>query len=335
MKAIVLKQFGGTEHFALEEVPTPEAGGNLVLIRIKAIAFNPIDYQMRRGLGEAKLLQSPILGREFAGVVADPGGSSFNKGDAVYAYSGSLGSNGTYAEYISLPSGLLAPMPPNLDFTVAAAVPMVSLTALQCLGRMQAGGEETVFIAGGAGGVGSVLIQLLKLNGAKNIVTTAGSEESRQSLLALGLPDSAIIDYRTQDLYGRVLDANGGRPFDHCVDIVGGAMSELCSRLLAVFGSYYDIAFLGTNAAREALFDKAATIHNVANYAYAAGEDPESYNVYSGMLRYLSGLLQSGKLQPPSVLNLGSFSVATVAEAHRMMEENRTNGRKLVMEVGA
>ena len=70
MKAIVLKGFGGTDKFRLEELPTPAVDNTgMVLVKIRATAFNPIDFQMRRGDAESKRMKSPILGREFSGVV--------------------------------------------------------------------------------------------------------------------------------------------------------------------------------------------------------------------------------------------------------------------------
>ncbi|HVG14022.1 MAG TPA: hypothetical protein VM935_03640, partial [Chitinophagaceae bacterium] len=110
MQAIVLTGFGGIENFELRTVPLPHGKAENLLVRIKAVSFNPVDYQMRQGLSEKKLLQSPILGREFAGNVV--GGNcteyGFEKNQAVYGYAGSLGSNGTYAEYISLPASVVA-----------------------------------------------------------------------------------------------------------------------------------------------------------------------------------------------------------------------------------
>lgn len=104
-------------------------------MKIIASGFNPIDYQMR----ENKRLHSPVLGREFSGVVTSIGKSvkDFKPGDAVFCGSGSMGSNGTYAEYISVPESIVALKPDSISFQQAAALPFVGLTALQCLHRMK------------------------------------------------------------------------------------------------------------------------------------------------------------------------------------------------------
>ncbi|RYD58661.1 MAG: NADP-dependent oxidoreductase [Sphingobacteriales bacterium] len=331
MKAVVLKDFGGTDQFMLEDIAVPGNPPGNVLIRIKATAFNPIDYQMRLGLGESKLLKSPVLGRELAGIVADAGNSTFSNGDNVYAYVGSLGSNGTYTEYVSIPQQMVARMPKGISYTEAAAIPMVSLTALQCAERMQIGSKDSVLIAGGAGGVGLVLIQLLRISGLNNIVSFAGNEQSKQALRKLGLADEQILDYRQPQPASLAISANEGKYYDYCIDIVGGTMSDICSEVLKVNGNYADVAFLGSPQSKGVLFDIAANIYNIANYAYAA--EPHMLHHYGDKLTYLTQLIDDGSLRPPQVLCVGGLSVAAVSEAHRMLEENKAMGRKLVMEV--
>lgn len=334
MQAIVLKDFGGTDLFELQNLPMPAIGEGEVLIEIKASAFNPIDYQMRMGLGESKLLKSQILGREFSGRVVDPGNSTFRIGEDVYAYCGSLGSNGAYASHIALPEELVAPMPKELDFIQAAAVPMVALIALQCFERLHISPQETVFIAGGAGGVGFILVQLLLHSGVKQIVTTAGNDKSRQALQRLGLPDKAIVDYRQDDLTGKLIMTNNGQFFDCCIDIVGGKMSEVCSGVMKINGKFADISALTTTDCRNRLFDKAATVYNIANYALAALANKTGLSYYGEKLAHITRLFSEGKIVLPEVVNIGGLDTSTVAEAHHILENNAANGRKLVMEIG-
>ncbi|HEX2535534.1 MAG TPA: alcohol dehydrogenase catalytic domain-containing protein, partial [Chitinophagaceae bacterium] len=243
MHAITLQGFGGVENFRLEQVPLPSAQDGNILVQIKAVAFNPIDYQIRQGLGERKLLHSPILGREFAGIITggDLRATGFQKGDSVYGYAGSLGSNGTYAEYISVPAAVLAKIPDGLSFETAAAVPMAGLTALQCVTRLQVPAQASVFVAGGSGGVGAWVLKLLRPAGVERLVTTAGGAASRAALRRLGLGDGQIVDYREPQWVQSALSANDGAPYPYCIDAVGGALSEACARLLSIHGSYADI----------------------------------------------------------------------------------------------
>jgi NADPH:quinone reductase-like Zn-dependent oxidoreductase len=167
MKAVILRDFGGVENFEWAEVPKPVVQASQVLVKIKAAAFNPIDYQMRRGDSEKKLLKSAILGRELSGIVegVGEGVERFAPGDMVAAYVSSLASNGTYAEYISIPQQLVAKMPAGLSFEQAASLPLVGLTALQCVERLHLHPKDRVFVSGGAGGVGTILLQLLAIGG--------------------------------------------------------------------------------------------------------------------------------------------------------------------------
>ena len=335
MKAVVLKQFGGTENLALEEIAAPSLTPNAVRVRIKAAAFNPIDYQMRRGGSERKLLQTAVLGREMAGVVAETGDDAtapFAVGERVYAYVSSFSSNGAYAEETVVPAALLARVPANLSFAEAAAIPLVGLTAWQTVERCAIAPDDAVFVAGGAGGVGSMLVRLLKLRGVEKIWTTAGSDESRRRLRAYGLDDAQIFDYRDENLAEHLIGAARGR-FDFCLDTVGGSLSEIAARIVKVAGVYADIANLGTGEARELLFDKACTILNIANYAFGLDGDAERLRYYGVSLERLSALLESGALAPTPVEIVGGLSAETVARAHDLMERNATRGRKLVMTV--
>jgi NADPH2:quinone reductase len=335
MKAIVLNKFGATDNFIERtDLPIPVPGDHEVLIRIKAAGFNPIDYQMRLGKNEKKKMISPILGREFSGIIVKTGknASKFKKGMAVFAASGSMGSNGTYAEYICVPEDILASKPANLTFEEAAAVPVGNLTALQTYKRLKAAHEDTLFIAGAAGGVGLALIKLLLYQGISKLVVTAGNDESRQYLIAAGLSTEQIIDYNATDLTAKIIAANKEVSFSHCVDLVGGKLSELCAELLITNGTYVDITALTSPKAREILFDKGANILNISNFAYALNGDK---NYYGNNLQQIAGLLESGAVSPPQVYLVGELEIATVEKAHRVLESNLSKGKKLVMRIPA
>ncbi len=154
MKAVILNK-----NFKLEDGFTekPQPKTHEVLIRIKASGFNPIDYQMLENELERKLVSSPILGRELSGIVVEKGAdvTQFNIGDEVFCGSGSMGSNGTYAEYIAVPEAIVALKPENISFEQAASIPSAGLTSLQIFNRLQLQPEQTLLITGAAGGVGS------------------------------------------------------------------------------------------------------------------------------------------------------------------------------------
>ncbi|MEI3800274.1 MULTISPECIES: quinone oxidoreductase family protein [unclassified Chitinophaga] len=330
MQAIILNDFGGVENFSMTTMPIPEPGDDAVLVQIAAAAFNPIDYQIRQGATERKRMHSPVLGREFSGVVVKTGKAvtQFSPGDAVMAASGSMGSNGTYAEYISVPQDILVHKPAGISFATAAAIPTASLTALQCLNRLGLSPEAPVFISGAAGGVGLVLAKLLLHAGFTQLLATAGSEESTQQLVSAGLSVSQIINYRQPGLLQAILHQREGKMFDACIDLVGGTMSELSAALLTTNSIYQDVTALTTAAARETLFNKGAVIMNISNYAYSL---TGNFKYYGDGLRQITKLLETGALAPSSVWITGGFSVDTVQRSHQLLELNQSKGRKLVM----
>ncbi|WP_160714105.1 quinone oxidoreductase family protein [Chitinophaga solisilvae] len=330
MQAIVLEGFGEVDQFRQTTLPRPVPKDHELLIQIRAAAFNPIDYQMRQGRRESAHMHSPVLGRELAGTVVETGRhtTGFLPGDAVIAAAGSKGSNGTYAEYIALDYRMVAHMPAGISFETAAAVPTAGLTAWQAFSRMNVQPGESVFITGGAGGVGSVLIKLLRAHGTSFIMSTAGNEHSVAALIAAGLSPREIISYKQEQLEEKIMAIRGQQPFDWAVDIAGGSISATAAAVLGVNKGYADITFLSTPRTRELLFDKGCFILNISNYAYAADN---RLGWYGQTLQHMTSLLQAGVITPPAVHITGKLSAAAVRQAHMMMEANQTNGRKLVM----
>lgn len=335
MKAIILNKFGGTENFEVKEVEDPILQPGSVKIKIKSTAFNPIDYQMRKGSAESKLLKSTILGREISGIIveAHPSVTSFKNGDEVYSYISNLGSNGSYAEFVVVPEVIIAQRPKNLSFNQSAAIPLVGLTAMQTLEKCNVANNDHVFITGGAGGVGSMIIRLLLQKGVRRIYTTAGNEESVHKISNYGLPKSNIINYKSEVVIEELSTLTNGIKIDICIDTVGIEMSDLCAQILKINGLYADIAFATTDTARELLFDKGITIINVSNYAYGLENDVEKMKHYGEGLSKLKTYFENDSLPATNINVIGDFSVDTVAKAHHLLETNGTKGSKLVMEI--
>lgn len=332
MKAIVLDGFGGLDNFRLADIEMPVMKAEEVLIQIKAAAFNPIDYQMRLGRREKHRMTSPILGRELSGVIIAVGDlvRGFQVGDEVLAASGSMGSNGSYAEYMALNPKMIAHKPSNISFEEATAIPSAGLTAWQCFKRMDVKPGQSVFITGGSGAVGSFLIRILKQQGIHQIITTAGNRRSMEALFALGLDEHKVIDYKTAHLKDQVIAANGGKSFDFAVEIVGGERSELAAEVLRVNGAYLDVTFLGTEQARGVLFDKGCIVVNISNYAYILDNN---VTYYEETLRQVVDLIEENKISPPAINIVGELSIKTVQEAHSLMENNQVHGKKIVMKI--
>lgn len=329
MKAILLHQNGD---FKVQEVNTPEPKYDEVQVKIAAAGFNPIDYQMTENALERKLLHSPILGREFSGIVSAVGEkvTDFKIGDAVFCGSGSMGSNGTYAEYICVPAAIVVHLPKNISFEEGAGIPSVGLTALQAINRMKANQSDSIFITGAAGGVGNMFLKLLIEKGNHNCIVTAGNESSIASLLDLGVKPNQIINYRNDEVYETALALNNKERFDFAVDLVGNEMAVTAAKLLKTNGTYVDVTNFSTADSREILFSKGAAILNISNYAFGL---EKRYDYYKNGLTQLSQLLQEKSITAPTIEIIGGLEVETVLKAHQILRDNKTNGKKLIMQI--
>ncbi len=327
MKAVILNKNGKLED-GFTEQPKPKS--NEVLIQIKASGFNPIDYQMLENELERKLISSPILGRELSGIVIDKGSevTEFNIGDEVYSGSGSMGSNGTYAEYIAVPESIVSFKPKNISFEQAASIPSAGLTSLQIFKRLQLNPENTVLVTGAAGGVGSFLIKLLLAHNIRQVIATVGSEQNRQMLLKVGLKDHQIINYREENLKENILKANNDQPFEFGIDLVGNSMSEVTAEVLKINGTYVDVTALVTKDAHEMLFNKGTLIMNISNYTYGM---IKKYEYYKNSLLEIKRLIENGTILPPQHKLVGNLSLDTVLQAHSILKNNQTQGHKLIM----
>lgn len=327
MKAIALNK-----NFQLENAETekPKPKDHEVLIQIKASGFNPIDYQMIENELERKLVSSPILGRELSGILVEKGANAnqFNIGDEVFCGSGSMGSNGSYAEYIAVPEAIVAFKPQNISFEQAAAIPSAGLTARQIVKRLKLNDNDSVLVTGATGGVGSFVIKFLIANLFQNITATVGSEENRKILLGLGLKDHQIINYKEEDLVDNLLKANDGKLFDFGIDLVGNYMSEITANVLKINGTYADVTALISKDAHETLFNKGTVIMNISNYTYSMNKD---YQYYKGNLEEISKLIENGTITPPNYKTIGDLSLDTVLKAHSILKNNQTQGHKLIM----
>lgn len=206
MRAVFYQSHGGPEVLQFGELPKPVPADDEVLVRIAATAVNPIDRRLRGGeLQEYITRTFPVVpGWDFSGIITEAGTdvTDWKPGDAVVglAFTWAI-QHGTYAEYAPVKATAIAAKPDSLTFDEAAALPLVSLTAWQALaefGNLQP--EQTVLIQAGAGGLGSVAIQIAKHLGA--IVYTTASARNADYVRSLGADH--VIDYTSSD-YVRVI----------------------------------------------------------------------------------------------------------------------------------
>lgn len=201
MKAAFITQTGDPKVIQYGDLPEPELKPGEVLVKVAAVAVNPIDTYIRSGAVAMPLRFPFIVGCDLAGTVerVGPGVRQLQPGNRVWGSNqGLFGRQGTFAEYAAVDEKWLYPIPAGETDAEAAAAALVGITAhlglFQCA-RLKPG--EVVFVNGGAGGVGSSVIQLAKAAGAR-VITTAGSEPKRALCKQLGA--ELVLDYRSPQL---------------------------------------------------------------------------------------------------------------------------------------
>lgn len=218
MKAAQITGYGGQDALKITaDAPRPTAGPGQVLVEVHAAGINPFDVKVRDGSVRhmAELDFPATLGGDFAGTVAElgEGVSGLEPGQEVYGQAGALSGRGSFAEYVPAPAAQVAAKPTSLDFVQTAALPLVSVSAYQALidhADLQKG--QKVLVHGGAGGIGSVAIQLAKHLGA--YVATTVSAADADFVKDLGADQ--VIDYKNQDFTELIKD------YDVVFDTVGG-----------------------------------------------------------------------------------------------------------------
>lgn len=252
MKALTFKRYGKSPDIGFSEVPRPSLRDDEMLVEVRAVGLNPIDNMITTGMFKPVLkFQLPAtMGSDLAGVVREVGRrvTRFKPGDAVFASLFDLGT-GSLAEFAVVPERVAAPKPTNLDFVQAAAVPMVGLTAWQAM-KERAGVRtgQRVFIPAGAGGIGSIAIQLAKYFGAH--VGTTTSTGNVPLVRELGADE--VIDYKQQDFektlrdYDMALGTLRDEEIEKAIGILkpGGRLVSLVGPLDAAFAKARGLNFI-------------------------------------------------------------------------------------------
>jgi NADPH2:quinone reductase len=344
MKAVVIEAFGGVENFHWKDWPMPDPKADEVCIRIQAISVNPVDYKMRKGLIPSEL--PVILGRDVAGTVEIVGDnvSDFKVGDEVFAVLFGSRSNGAYAQYVATSTDFVNIKPKPLSFIQAAPLGVAGLTAYEAVmnkGNVHTG--ETVLVTGGAGGVGSFAIPLIRYCDAKSIFATTGSDESTEHLMKnFGIPSDHLLRYPDQSLEqmeNHIRELTDGQGVSVAFDFVGGQMKKLCfqaigfdGRVVSIVEEPPDFKYNIWQADVSPMFAKSTTFHFVALSARARNGSPEDWRVYRKSVAALTKLIEDGKVPSPTITEFGELSEETIRRAHTLLEDGHVKG-KLVISV--
>jgi NADPH2:quinone reductase len=183
------------------DLPKPEPKGSHVLVKVGAVAVNPIDTYIRNGANYWELPKPFIIGCDLAGKVeaVGPEAKKFKVGDRVWGSNqGLMGRQGTFAEYCVVDECWLHATPVNVNDETAAACALVGITAhLGLFQHLKVRSGETLFVNGGTGGVGAMVIQMAKAAGLK-VFATAGSPEKIGECRSLGADEA--VNYKTDDI---------------------------------------------------------------------------------------------------------------------------------------
>lgn len=319
MRAIIVHALGGPDVLALgaKEIPRPRPGE--VLARLHAIGVNFSDTERRRGAYDPPALPwTP--GNEAAGIVEDvgPGVGAEWLGRRVAFWAPRT--SGTYAEYACVPAAALFALHDGLEFPVAAALPVQGLTAygLSHVATTLAAGQAALVHAA-AGGVGALLVQLLRDRGVR-VFGTASSPAKREFVSGLG---AVPLPYGP-DLPALVRAATGGQGVDAVFDSVGRATQ---ADSLAALAPYGHLVFFGEASGSPApihpddLYSRSLKVSSF----WLATDPPERWAPARGELQRL--VLQ-GRLR---VTLAQTFPLADAAEAHRRLEQRETRGKLLLV----
>ncbi len=331
MRAMTIHQYGGPEVFRLEDVTKPTPGPRDILVRVCAAAVNPVDWKVRSG-GQRNIirLQFPwILGLDVSGVVEAVGAevTRFRVGDEVWS-SPTHRRPGSYAEFMCIAEDEAAKKPKNLSHDEAASIPLVGLTAYQCVvekGRLARG--QTLLVHAGSGGVGAFAIQLGKHLGAHVVTTCSG--KNADFVRELGA--ERVVDY-TKESFADVLenvdvilDSMGEAAFDGNLKVIrkGGRISNITVDVpaqVARYGAFFSLFTLAWTMIWMHLWPllkKGVHLRHVIKRCDGR------------QLEIIASLVEAGVVRP---VVERVFPLEQVAEAHRVSETHRARG-KLVLHV--
>jgi zinc-binding alcohol dehydrogenase family protein len=335
MKAVALTRYlpiGDPQSLIDVELDAPVPGPRDLLVRVKAIAVNPLDTKIR-GSKKAEEARPRVLGWDAAGVVEAVGGavSLFKPGDEVY-YAGSITRPGANSELHAVDERIVGHKPKSLDYAQAAALPLTTITAWEGLfdrlGISSSGGHaaRSVLILGGAGGVGSIAIQLAKQVGRQLVLATASRPSSAQWCKELGADH--VLDH-TGGLAAQ-LRAQGLKWVDAvlCCNSLDAHFPDIVE-MLAPQGKVCSIVEHQGELALNLLRPKCGTFVWEAMFARSNYETPDMIEQHR-LLTEAARLIDAGVLKTTLGEVLGTINAGNLKRAHAMLEGGHTMG-KLVL----
>ncbi len=311
------------------ELPAPVAGARDLLVRVKAVSVNPVDTKVRKNAAP-EAGQAKVLGWDAVGTVEAIGSGvqNFKVGDRVY-YAGSIIRPGANAELHAVDERIAALAPKSLDDAQAAALPLTTITAYELLfDRLQVpkdggGGEgQTLLVTGGAGGVGSILIQLARQLTKLRIVATASRAETREWCLALGA--HTVIDH-SKPLAAELKAAGIGE-----VDMVASLTQteQHYAQIIESLKPQGQLAVIDDMKVLDAmpLKTKCISLHWEMMFARSRFETPDIAE-QGKLLAEVAALVDAGRIRTTANASFGTINAANLKRAHALIESGKAQGK--------
>ena len=307
------------------EVETPVAAGHDLLVGVKAISVNPVDTK-RRAPKDLVEKTPKILGWDASGIVeaVGPEVTLFKPGDAVY-YAGSVIRQGANCEFHLVDERIVGRKPASLPFAEAAAMPLTTLTAWELMfdrmGISKSGAHagKTVLILGGAGGVGSIAIQLAKKLARLKVIASASRPESIAWCLGLGADQTLDHSKPIEGEYDFVLCFSSSDSYWNTFPKITKAQGKI--GMIVRTAKPVELAIL---------HDKSITVCLEGMFTRSTFQTPDMAAQHA-LLEEAAGLIEAGVLKTTLTQKLGKIDAANLKRAHKMLEQGHVIG-KLVLE---
>ncbi|PFA69720.1 quinone oxidoreductase [Bacillus sp. AFS015802] len=319
MKAVIQNEFGNSTVLRLAEVETPNISENEVLIRTAFTSVNYADIKARKGR-KGKGNFPLTLGLDTAGTVVAAGKSSgYAAGDRVIAFP----TGGSYAEYAKANKQLTFKIPESLSFEQAAAMPTVSILSFILLHEIgQVRKSDTIVVHSGAGGVGSMLVQLAKLAEVETIIATVGNLGKESYVKNLG----ADFVYTYDRFSEEVLQITKGEGAHIIFDSVAGEVTTSSLDCLGLYGTLVQFGNSSGSAGHFTTGDVHSSCRNVKGFSLGTTRKRRP-GVLAPAAEKVIDLFATGKVTLPIA---GIFDLSEAAKAHDLMESREYEGKLLI-----
>lgn len=334
MKAVGYKVSGpiaGDAALVDIDLPRPVAAGYDILVEVKAVSVNPVDYKVRKSTPPADG-DWKVLGWDAAGIVSEvgPEATQFKVGDEVY-YAGSIIRPGTNAEFHLVDARIVGRKPASLDWAEAAALPLTTLTAWEAMfDRLDVTkpvpGAAAILIIGGAGGVGSIAIQIARQRTDLIVISTASRPETQEWVKGLGAHH--VIDH-SRPLAPQIAELNIGAPaFVFSTTHTEQHASDI-AELIAPQGRF---GFIDDPKALDVMLfkRKAVSIHHELMFTRSLYGTPDM-DEQGKILNSLAVLVDDGKIRTTLTEKLSPINAANLKTVHALIESGAARG-KIVLE---